>query len=157
MRYQTTIAISKFGSLISKSPVYAPPTRFEPMLFQTSCFQVARSKYTALYPRHIQYTWVWNAYYALAISRYIGLRRQYINWNIKISIDSQQWQVKIHSTQYHRNVQRSYFSLLSYLSELIQLYPCNAFLKNKKCCQNFLLSMYSRLSIIRLPIIRISP
>ena len=40
MRYQTTIAISKFGSSISESFLYAPPTRFEPMLFGTFYLQV---------------------------------------------------------------------------------------------------------------------
>ena len=40
MHYQTTIAISKFGSFISESFLYAPPTRFEPMLFGTFYLQV---------------------------------------------------------------------------------------------------------------------
>ena len=42
MSYQTTIAISKFGLFISEGFLYAPPTRFEPMLFRTSYLQVAR-------------------------------------------------------------------------------------------------------------------
>ena len=42
MSYQTTIAISKFGLFISEGFLYAPPTRFEPMLFRTSYLQLAR-------------------------------------------------------------------------------------------------------------------
>ena len=42
MSYQTTIAISKFRAFISEGFLYAPPARFEPILFRTSYLQVAR-------------------------------------------------------------------------------------------------------------------
>ena len=58
-------------------------------------------RYTPLYPEYIQYTRIGNANYALAVSQYIGLRSWYFNQNIKISIDSQQQQLKLHSTQCH--------------------------------------------------------
>ena len=56
MRYQTTIAISKFGSFIFEGFLYVPPTRFEPMLFRTSCLQAATLQVLAtipgIYPIH---------------------------------------------------------------------------------------------------------
>ena len=92
-------------------------------------------RYTPLYPAYTRYTRVGNANYALAVSRYIGLRSRYFNQNIKISVDFQQQQVKLHSNQCH-NIH------ISVITDIVV--SCKEFFKNKKCCQNFLLSIYSR-------------
>ena len=63
------------------------------------CFELSNT-YTPLYPGYTQYIRVGSADYALAVSQYIGMRSRYIIGNIKC----------------HRNVQGSYFGLLTYLT-----------------------------------------